>query len=55
MSGLLSARQVLALWVEAALAAVPDRRVHAKPKQSQLLRGELEQLAQALRAPQEKT
>ena len=55
MSGLLRARQVLALWVDAALAAAPDRRVHAKPGQSQLLRGELERLAEALREPFRKT
>ena len=54
MSGLLSPRQVLALWVDAALAA-PDRRVHAGQGESRLLRGELERLAEALREPPQET
>ena len=55
MSGLLSPRQVLALWVDAALAAAPDRRVHACQGKSRLLRAELEQLAEALREPPQET
>ena len=55
MSGFLSERQVLALWVEAALAAAPEPRVPAKPGQSQPLRGELERLAEALRELLRKT
>lgn len=51
MSGLLSPRQVLALWVDAALAAAPNRGVHAGQGESRLFRGELERLAEALREP----